>query len=597
MARAIRSITLILSLVFRADPRRTVLSFLLASFDGLAGVLNAFWLKTIVDGAASSDLSSAMQGVAGLMATIILGMISNWTATITGQHLRDRVEWLLDLELIDLTTRIPYLEHHERTDYLKEMELLRGERWAISGVAITLVNNFSTIIQAAAVIILLSSLHPLLLLLPLFAIPSLWFGRRVEEIRQKTQEDSVEKARAADHFFMLATTAGPAKELRIFGLQDEIPRRFVYEWRDLDRLLRRASLTGASLGGLGWLIFAIGFIAAIVFVVIRAVQGRATPGDVILAVQLTGRVNQQVANAVSGVSQLIRGLKTVSRYKWLLDYALEIQNRTRAVQDVAVPERLVKGIELRHVSFTYPGTSTEALTDLTLTLPTGSTVAIVGENGAGKTTLVKLLCRFYEPSSGLITVDGVDLCRFDVEEWRQRTSSGFQDFVEFELLARQTVGVGDLPAVDDVPAVERALVRASASDVLTSLPSGFDTQLGKSFEDGVELSAGQWQKLALGRAMMRNDPLLLILDEPTASLDAETEHALFERYSAAARSSAESTGAITVLVSHRFSTVRMADLIVVLEGGRMVESGRHEELIANDGLYTELYRLQASRYR
>jgi ATP-binding cassette subfamily B protein len=223
-------------------------------------------------------------------------------------------------------------------------------------------------------------------------------------------------------------------------------------------------------------------------------------------------------------------------------------------------------------------------------------VALVGENGAGKTTLVKLLCRFYEPSGGRIRVDGVDLQRIRLDEWRRRIATGFQDFVRFEFVARQAVGVGDLPLIDDEPAVEAALDRARASDVIGRLPDGLATQLGKSYADGVELSGGQWQKLALGRAMMRELPLLLILDEPTSGLDAEAEHALFERYAEGARRVGEATGGITFLVSHRFSTVRMADLILVVADGRIVEAGNHAALMRVGGLYAELYALQASAY-
>jgi ATP-binding cassette subfamily B protein len=237
------------------------------------------------------------------------------------------------------------------------------------------------------------------------------------------------------------------------------------------------------------------------------------------------------------------------------------------------------------------------LHDVNIPIPAGSTVAIVGENGAGKTTLVKLLGRFYAPTAGAITVDGTDIASFDVEEWRARISGGFQDFARFEFLAREAVGVGDIPRIEDEPAIVGALARASATDVVPTLPGGFDTQLGKSFDDGIELSGGQWQKLALGRAMMREQPLLLVLDEPTAALDAQTEHALFERYAGAARRVAAETGAITIFVSHRFSTVRMADLIIVIEGGRVAESGSHAELMAQGGLYAELYELQARAYR
>ncbi|HEY0991419.1 MAG TPA: ABC transporter ATP-binding protein, partial [Kofleriaceae bacterium] len=235
--------------------------------------------------------------------------------------------------------------------------------------------------------------------------------------------------------------------------------------------------------------------------------------------------------------------------------------------------------------------------DVNLDLPAGSVVALVGENGAGKTTLVKLLCRFYEPTTGAITVDGVDLARFPVDAWRRRISAGFQDFARLQLLARESIGVGDVDQLDGDAHVLAALERAAAPELPAALPRGLDTQLGREFHGGVELSQGQWQKVALGRAMMRSAPLLMILDEPTASLDAPTEHALFERYAGAARRAAAATGAITILISHRFSTVRMADMILVVAGGRIAEIGDLAALVRAGGLYAELYELQRRAYR
>jgi ATP-binding cassette subfamily B protein len=224
-------------------------------------------------------------------------------------------------------------------------------------------------------------------------------------------------------------------------------------------------------------------------------------------------------------------------------------------------------------------------------------VALVGENGAGKTTLVKLLCRFYDASDGVIAIDGIDIRRLPLEEWRARIAAGFQDFVRFELLARQAVGVGEVSLVDDETAVLSALDRAHARDFVERLDAGLDTPLGKGRHGGTELSGGQWQKVALGRAMMRDAPLLLILDEPTAALDAETEHQLFDRYAKNARRLSRQTGAITILVSHRFSTVRTADLILVIKDGHIEEAGSHADLIKQNGVYAELYGLQASAYR
>jgi ATP-binding cassette subfamily B protein len=224
--------------------------------------------------------------------------------------------------------------------------------------------------------------------------------------------------------------------------------------------------------------------------------------------------------------------------------------------------------------------------------------------GAGKTTLVKLLCRLYQPTSGRILIDGVELWRMPPDTWRLRLAGAFQDFFRFEFRARHTVGVGDVPRRDDVPAVMAAVDRAGADDVVEQPVAGLETQLGPTWPEGVELSFGQWQKLALARGFMRERPLILVLDEPTAALDAETEHALFERHATAARgdrpgarSEPTPDSRITILVSHRFSTVRMASFIVVLDGSRVVESGTHEALIVRGGHYAELYGIQAAAYR
>jgi ATP-binding cassette subfamily B protein len=222
-------------------------------------------------------------------------------------------------------------------------------------------------------------------------------------------------------------------------------------------------------------------------------------------------------------------------------------------------------------------------------------VAVVGENGAGKSTLVKLLTGLYQPGSGQVLVDGIDLATLDGEAWRRRCAGAFQDHVHLELVARETITTGDLAALDSDERAHRALRDAAAADVLVALPAGLDTQLGTSWDDGTELSGGQWQRLAIARGMMRGDPLLLVLDEPTSALDAATEHALFEGYADAARRAGRH-GAITVLVTHRFSTVAAADLVVVLDDGQVSEVGSHRELMAANGTYAQLYALQARGY-
>jgi ATP-binding cassette subfamily B protein len=313
-------------------------------------------------------------------------------------------------------------------------------------------------------------------------------------------------------------------------------------------------------------------VGAIVFVS----SGMRQPASAVLLVLAAGARLSAYLGATVGEIGFLRGfwMDGSRRLAWLEDYAASVA----ALGDLPAPAVLQRGIRLDHVSFAYPGTSRVVLDDVSLTLPAGAVVAIVGENGAGKTTLVKLLAKMYEPTSGSILLDDTPLARVPA------------------VRALHTVGLGDVPRLDDQPAVVAAVDRAGAADVVGRLTSGLETQLGPTWPGGMELSFGQWQKLALARGFMRDQPLLLILDEPTAALDAETEHELFEHYAAAARGSGIG-GRITILVSHRFSTVRMADLIVVLDGARLVEVGTHDELMAKHGQYSELYGIQAAAYR
>jgi ATP-binding cassette subfamily B protein len=330
-------------------------------------------------------------------------------------------------------------------------------------------------------------------------------------------------------------------------------------------------------------------------VVRSAIAGEQTVGDVVLVITLAVQTNAQAAGAVAVAGALQRNARALARVRWLRRESSLAADPI--VPDHPVPATLRDGIDLDGVAFRYPGTETDVLRDVTVRIPAGATVAIVGDNGAGKSTLVKLLCRFYRPTAGTISVDGVDLRRIDPGGWRDRIAAGFQDFVKLDAPARESIGVGDLPRIDDPAAVATAVHRADAQLVVDRLPDGLDSHLGKSYEDGAELSGGQWQRVALSRAMMRDEPLLLLLDEPTAALDPLTEHALFERYARSAREVGSRTGGITILVSHRFSTVRMADLILVVADGRIAEAGSHQELMARAGLYAELFTLQADAYR
>ena len=595
MGKTLRSIWLVVTLAVRADPWRAVMVALLELANGLCVATWSLWLKLLADAAVDRDPTSALVAAAAGAGAVTIAIFAGWLGANGQTALRERTGLALEERLARLSLGVPGLEHHESPDYRDTLALLRDERGMLGDSFYAIISGLQLVVRFGATVVLLITVHYSLVLLPVFGLVLLATARRAERLRQSAMEATAEPLRTANHLVETSTSAGPAKELLVSGLGEEFLRRHRAIWGGVDRARTRAAIQEVALNTAGWVVLSIGYAAAAALAAWLAIEGRATAGDVLMTLSLAGQVHGYVAGGAGLFSWILGTLKAVERLLWLTDYSSDAA-RADAGQTPS-PRRLTAGIELKDVSFTYPGTDNEVLSGVSLHLPAGGTVAIVGENGAGKTTLVKLLCRFYDPSEGRILVDGTGLARYDIEDWRAGITAAFQDFARFQFLARETVGVGDLQAVEDLSAVERAVARAGAEDVSAGLPSGLETQLGREWEGGVELSEGQWQKLALARALMREKPVLLILDEPTASLDAETEYALFARYATAVRATASEVGTITILVSHRFSTVRMADSIVVLDGGRMIEVGSHDELVARGGLYAELYELQERAYR
>ena len=595
MGKTLRPIWLVVKLAVQADPRRAALVVILELTNGLCVATWALWLKLLADAAVDRDLTLALVAAASGAGAATMAIFAGWLGANTQTILRERTGLALEERLVQLSLGIPGLEHYESPEYRDTLALLREERGKLGNAFYAIISGMQMLVRFGATVVLLISVHFSLVFLPLFGLVLLATGRRAEKIRQAAMEATAEPQRTANHLVETSTSPGSAKELLVFGLGGEFLRRHQDIWGQVDRARTRAALREVALNTVGWVVLSMGYGAAAALCTWLAIEGRATAGDVLMTLSLAGQVHGYVAGGAGLFSWLLGTLKTVERLLWLTDYS---SDSTGNAADLAPsPRRLTTGIELKDVSFSYPGTDHEVLSDVSLHIPAGNTLAIVGENGAGKTTLVKLLCRFYDPSEGHILVDEKGLSEHSVEDWRAGITAAFQDFARFQFLARETVGVGDLRAVEDLPAVERAIAQAGAEDVPAGLPSGLETQLGREWEGGVELSVGQWQKLALARALMRERPVLLILDEPTASLDAETEHALFAQYKEAVRATASEVGTITILVSHRFSTVRMADSIAVLDDGRVIEVGSHDELMAGGGLYAELYTLQERAYR
>jgi ATP-binding cassette subfamily B protein len=587
---------------YQHEPGLLLAAFSLALLAALPDALLALWFKLLGQGTLEGNrvliLTAALALGVSAAATWFLRTVS----TRVQRGFRDRVTIALEAHVARLQASVATITHQERPLYLDRLSVLRNQVFVLDHMYMSLFSTCGWILRLGVTVALLMSIHPALALLAVFAVPTVITSTWRPAVERAAQERGAPFSRLARHLFTTATTAPPGKEVRVLGIGSRLLAQRRDAWERWYGPVSAARWVTACWHALAWAVFGGAYVAAIVFV---SAGLEASAGNVLLVLAAGSRLSAYIGATVGEIG-FLRGIwmDGARRLAWLEDYA----NAVTRTADLPAPDRLRQGIRLEHVSFSYPGTERLVLEDVRLELPAGAVVAIVGENGAGKTTLVKLLAKLYEPCAGRILVDGVELGRISAEQWRKRLAGAFQDFFRFEFRAGHTVGVGDLPRLEDEPAVATAVSRGGAEDVVGRLASGLHTQLGATWPEGVEVSFGQWQKLALARGFMRDQPLLLVLDEPTAALDAETEHALFERYAAAAKNgraggttaaggAANYDGRITILVSHRFSTVRMADLIVVLDGARVAEVGTHVDLMARGGPYAELYGIQAAAYR
>ncbi|HEY4458705.1 MAG TPA: ABC transporter ATP-binding protein [Pseudonocardiaceae bacterium] len=579
----------VFALCFRAAPGRATALISCQVAANLTTLAGAYSIKLVTDAALHGNRSEAIVAAVVMAGMALLTLLFGRGYLLLTTSVTERAGRHVDSELIRLTGSIPTIEHYERLHYADQLTLIRQERTALAGMLNATVLNLRVGISLIGAVLVLALVNPILLVLPLLGVPALIANQRAAAIAAKAREASAPTSRLRNHLYTVASAPASGKEIRVFGLVDELLARHKQASDELEHRATRAAYRGFARTTSASLVFAVGYAGALLVVLFAAIHGEVTAGTLVLTITLAALLNSQLATAAQYTSYFQRVLSAAGRLIWLREHA----QAQHIPHPHTPPTSLTTGIDLEHVSFSYPETDRDTLTNITAHLPAGSVVAIVGENGSGKTTLVKLLSALYRPTSGTIRADDTDLTTIDPTGWQQRISPAFQDFVRFEFTLGESVGVGDLPRVDDEAAITAALTRAGATDLVES---GLTSQLGTAW-GGTELSGGQWQKLALGRALMREQPLLRIFDEPTASLDAVTEQALFQRIATATRELPESARPTTILVSHRFATATMADQILVLDNGTIIERGDHKSLVNAGGRYAELYELQTQAYR
>ncbi len=604
---ALSSMWRLCKLGYRHEPGLLLAAFFLALAAALPDALIALWVKLLGRGVLEGNRSLVLAAAVALGVSAAATWFLRTVSTRVQRGFRDKVTIALESHVARLQASVATIAHQERPEFLDRLSMLRNQVFVLDHMYMSLFSTCGWILRLGVTVGLLMSIHPALVLLAVFAIPTALTSTWRPAVERDAQERGAPFSRLARHLFNMVTTATPGKEVRLAGIGGRLATARREAWEKWYQPVAAARWRSAAWHALAWAVFGAAFVGAVVFV---SSGLRAPASDVLLVLAAGSRLSAYIGATVGEIG-FLRGIwmDGARRLAWLEDYAASFV----ASADQTAPARLTRGICFERVSFAYPGTDRLVLDDVNLELPAGAVVALVGENGAGKSTLVKLLARLYEPTAGRILIDDVELARVPADEWRTRLAGAFQDFFRFEFRARHSVGIGDVPRLDDEPAVATAVSRAGADEVVSRLPARLETQLGPTWPGGVEVSFGQWQKLALARGFMRDRPLVLILDEPTAALDAESEHALFERYAAVARGAGNGTsdadgspaahgtlvnnGRITILVSHRFSTVRMADLIVVLDGARVAAVGSHDDLMTQGGPYAQLYNIQAAAYR
>jgi ATP-binding cassette, subfamily B, bacterial len=581
-------------LAWRADRRRLLVGAFLLLCGAVTTPAAAIFLKYMIDSILGHDGAAAVRWAAAAAVALIGELMLGHFAHLSYFELSEIVEEHLHRDLLRVVNGSRGLDQCDDPAFADAVGLLRQE---IAQMGLTVQSGMRLVAVAVQILltaVVLAALAPWLLLLPTLAVAPVMLGRWAERLLDAARAETAPLLRAIRHVRVLASSPSSHKEIQLCGNagylvahQDALLSRYQ------DRM-DAAHVRSAGVHATGQLLFGLGYVASVLFAYLLATRGEATIGDIILVLTLATQTSTQVAaglEMLAGVHRSAAGLRRLEQLRAQAGTG-DTEPEPAMVEDT----RLRTGITLDRLSFTYPGSDRLVLRDVDLRLPAGCSVALVGENGAGKSTLIKLLVGLYTPTAGRLLVDGADLSQVGAQDWRARTATLFQDFARIELSAQESIGIGHLADVGSADAVRAALSRANAQSLLTRVGDDLGTVLGGGYADGAELSGGQWQSVAFARAMMRTRPMLVALDEPGHALDPLSEQRMLDAYATVVREVSVETGGVTVFVTHRMSTVRLADLIVVLHEGAVVETGTHDELIVAGGRYAELFALQSRAY-
>ena len=584
-----------LALVWKASRSQSAILGALTLFSAILPLGIAYVAKAIIDAVVARSSALTLRWVLFELALVAAQSLVQRGLSLVRSMLGARLSLDVNAMILEKALTLE-LRHFEDPEFYDQLTRARREASSrpISVVNETfqLLQNTLTLLGYAALLVRFSSVAVLGLVLA--AIPATISEMRFSHAAFRMRNWRSPESRKLNYLEYVLANDDHAKEVKLFGVGKTLLDRYRSMGEEFYKEDQKLAVKRAGWGFALSLIATSAYYGCYVVVALVAASGKMSLGDMtlyIMAFRQGQQAFQSILTAIGGMYEDNLYMSNLFRYLSIpTGSASEPVIEAPPVATATDGVNGASGIRFEGVGYRYPGQDGWALSDVTLTIPKGQSVALVGPNGAGKTTLIKLLTRLYEPTKGSIFLDGRNLRDWPTEDLRRRIGVIFQDFNQYQFSARENIALGSIDHFDDEPRIRRAVAQAGADPVIDELPKGLDTPLGRWFHEGVELSGGQWQKLALARAFMREDADILVLDEPTASLDAEAEHAIFERFRKLA------SGRTTLLISHRFSTVRMADRILMFEKGRIIEEGSHADLVARGARYARLFSLQAEGY-